>query len=162
MPANRKAFGRVHEFEKMRPTLKRKVAAHKLIKPKGAPECREPCVMSAFQQWEDASLTPAWNYMFSFTVPAGKRLVIELVTAMIQVPAGENARLRMYTALPMGPSNLDLFVTPQGVVNGLSTYVATHYLRSYTDGFLEFNINRDNPFTPGYALICVSGHLVTP
>jgi hypothetical protein len=40
-------------------------------------------------------------------------------------------------------------VTPQGVVSGQSVYVATHYLRSYTDGFLEFDINRDNPFTTG-------------
>lgn len=68
----------------------------------------------------------------------------------------------MYTNLPSGPCNLDLFVTSQGVVSGQSLYVATHYLRSYTDGFLEFNFNRDNPFTSGYALICVSGHLVTP
>jgi len=162
MPTNGKAFDRLHRLEKMRPTLKRKVAASKLKTPKGAPECKEACVMSAFQEWRDANLTPSWNYMLSFTVPAGKRLVIELVTAIIQVPAGESARLRMYTALPMGPSNLDLFVTPQGVVNGQSVYVATHCLRSYTDGFLEFNINRDNPFTSGYALICASGHLVTP
>lgn len=68
----------------------------------------------------------------------------------------------MYTNLPSGPCNLDLFVTSQGVLSGQSLYVATHYLRSYTDGFLEFNVNRDNRFTSGYALICVSGHLVTP
>jgi hypothetical protein len=103
MPTNGKAFDRLHRLEKIRPTLKRKVAASKLKTPKGAPECKEPCVMSAFQEWRDANLTPSWNYMLSFTVPAGKRLVIELVTAMIQVPAGESTRLRMYTALPMGP-----------------------------------------------------------
>ena len=159
---NGKALDRLHGLEKVRPTLKRKVMAHKLKPPKGAPECKEPCVMSAFQGWQDANLTPSWNYMLSFPVPAGKRLVIELVSSLIQVPAGETARLRMYTGLPMGPSNLDLVVTPQGVVSGQSVYVATHYLRSYTDGFLEFNINRDNPFTSGYALICVSGHLVSP
>jgi hypothetical protein len=162
MPTKRRAFGSRHELEKMRPTLKRTFAGRKLAKPKVSPDCKEPCVISAFQAWHDANLTPSWNYMLSFSMPAGKRLVIELVTATIQVPAGESARLRMYTGLPSGPSNLDLFVTPQGVVNGQAFYVATHYLRSYTDGFLEFNINRDNPFTPGYALICVSGHLVTP
>lgn len=162
MPTKQRALGSRHELERMRPTLKRTFTGHKLARPKGSPECKEPCVMSAFQAWQDANLTPSYNYMFSFTVPTNQRLVIELVTATIQVPAGESARLRMYTGLPMGPSNLDLFVTPQGVVNGQAIYVATHYLRSYTNGFLEFNINRDNPFTPGYALICVSGHLVTP
>src|SRR6516162_1568173 len=101
--ANKKALDRLLGLEKMRPTLKRKVMAHKLKPPKGAPECKEPCVMSAFQGWQDANLTPSWNYMLSFPVPAGKRLVIELVTALIQVPAGESTRLRMYTALPMGP-----------------------------------------------------------
>ena len=120
---NGKALDRLHGLEKMRPTLKRKVMAHKLKAPKGAPECKEPCVMSAFQEWQDANLTPSWNYMLSFPAPPGKRLVIELVSALIQVPAGETARLQMYTGLPMGPSNLDLVVTPQGVVSGQSVYI---------------------------------------
>jgi hypothetical protein len=162
MSTKRKAFGNLREFERMRPALKRNFAARMPLKIKGAPECKEPCVMSAYQAWQDANLTPSYNYSLSFRIPTAKRLVIELVTATIQVPAGEGARLRMYTGLPMGPSNLDLCVTPQGLVGGQSLYVATHYLRSYTDGFLEFNINRDNPFTPGYALICISGHFVTP
>jgi hypothetical protein len=92
----------------MRPTLKERVAARKLKTPKGAPERKEPGVMSAFQEWREADLTPSWNYMLSFTVPPGKRLGIELVTAFIQVPAEESAYLRMYTGLPVGPSHLDL------------------------------------------------------
>jgi hypothetical protein len=55
---NRKALDKLHGLEKVRPTLKRKVVAHKLKTPKGAPECKEPCVMSAFQEWQDANLTP--------------------------------------------------------------------------------------------------------
>jgi len=124
--------------------------------------CKDPCVMSAFQEWHDAKLTPSFNFELSFTVPSGTRLVIEFVTAWIQVPIGEAARLRMYTGLGTSPSNLDLVVTPQGIAGGQQVYVATHHLRAYSDGFLAFNINRDNAVTPGYALICVSGHLVTP
>jgi hypothetical protein len=82
MPTKQRAFGSRHELEKIRPTLKRTFAARKLVRPKVSPECKEPCVMSAFQAWHDANLTPAWNYMLSFTLPAGKRLVIELVTAI--------------------------------------------------------------------------------
>jgi len=41
-------------------------------------------------------------------------------------------------------------------------WVCTQSLRAYTDGLLEFNVNRDNAVTEGDALICVSGHLVTP
>jgi hypothetical protein len=132
------------------------------VKAAPAVPCKEPCVMSAFHEWHAATLTPSFNFELNFTVPSGMRLVIELVTAWIQVPIGEAARLRMFTGLGTSPSNLDLVVTPQGVAGGQQVYVATHYLRAYTDGFLAFNINRDNALTPGYALICVSGHLVTP
>ena len=43
---------------------------------------------------------------------------------------------------------------------GQSVYVCTHQVRAYTDGFLAFNVNRDNATTPGSVLICVSGYLV--
>jgi hypothetical protein len=68
----------------------------------------------------------------------------------------------MYKSLRITPCNLDLVVTPQGVVHGQANYVRTHYQRAGTDGFLEFKTNRDNPSTPGHALVCVSGYLVTP
>jgi len=54
-------------------------------------------------------LTPSFNWIVSFAdygiPPAGKRAVIELVTAQILVPQGEWARLRMYTSLGTLPSN---------------------------------------------------------
>jgi hypothetical protein len=68
----------------------------------------------------------------------------------------------MYKGQRITTCHLDLVVTPQGVVHGQANYVATHYQRAGTDAFLEFKINRDNPSTPGHALICVWGHLVTP
>ena len=33
-------------------------------------------------------------------------------------------------------------------------------MRTYTDGFLAFNVNRDNAVTSGYALVSVAGHTV--
>jgi hypothetical protein len=52
---------------------------------------------------------------------------------------------------------------PQGVHAGVNAiWVATHSLRVYTDGYLEFNVNRDNASTEGYALICVSGYTLNP
>lgn len=56
--------------------------------------------------------------------------------------------------------NLDLALTPPGIVNGQSVDVGTHMVRAYTDSVLAFNVNRDNATTPGYALICVSGYVV--
>jgi hypothetical protein len=42
----------------------------------------------------------------------------------------------------------------------MAKYVATHPIRAYTDGFLAFNINRDNANTAGHAFISVSGYRV--
>jgi hypothetical protein len=108
-------------------------------------------------------VTPAFNDEIDLGgpnfVPAGKRAVIELVTATISVPDGEWARLRMFTSLGQAAGNFDLALVHQGVLNGKAQLVATHTLRAYTDGLLSFNINRDNPETAGEAFVCVSGYL---
>jgi hypothetical protein len=125
--------------------------------------CDDCRAMTAFQAWHDLDLTPSFNWLVSFAdygiPPAGKRAVIELVTAQIQVPQGEWARLRMYTSLGSIASNIDLFLTPQGVVSGQEIYVATHSIRAYSDGPIEFDISRDNALTEGHALICISGYV---
>ena len=106
-------------------------------------------------------IQPSFNWEIGFNPPQGQRLVIEFVTATVEVPAGESARLRMFTGFSTGQAgNFDLALTPHGVRNGQSIYVATHTVRAYTDGFLEFNINRDNAVTSGHALVCVSGYVV--
>jgi hypothetical protein len=125
-------------------------------KPPAACDCR---ARNAFQQFRVQNLPPAFNVAFSFTIPANSRVVIEFVTASVIVPAGEMARLRLFTGLGVNPSNLDLTLTPQGVVNGQQILVATHNIRAYADSLLEFNVNRDNAVTSGQALICISGYL---
>lgn len=125
--------------------------------------CDDCRAMTAFQAWHSLELTPSYNWMVSFAdwnlIPKGKRAVIELVTAQIIVPQGEWARLRMYTSLGTVPSNLDLFLTFQGNVDGNAIYDATHSIRAYSDSDIEFDINRDNATTSGSALICVSGYI---
>jgi hypothetical protein len=142
-----------------RTTLKSKIAKIAVAKPK--PESCDPCAADAFLQWHDAQLEPSFNVEIAFQPPHGQRLVIELVTATVEVPAGESARLRMFTGFSNGQAgNFDLVLKAQGIVNGQSIYVATSSLRTYTDGFLAFNVNRDNAVTRGSALICVSGYVV--
>ena len=63
----------------------------------------------------------------------------------------------MYTSLRSIASNIDPFLTRQGVVSGQTIYDATHSIRAYSDGPIEFDINRDNALTEGYALIFISG-----
>lgn len=119
-------------------------------------DCR---ARNAFQQFRSGPLPPSFNVAFNFTIPPKSRLVIELVTASINVPAGEMARLRMLTGIGQAASNLDLVVTPQGIVGDRQNLVATHRIRAYADSLLEFNVNRDNAVTQGDALICVSGYI---
>ena len=125
--------------------------------------CEDCRATTAFHAWNTVELAPSFNTFVSFAnygiPPAGKRAVIELVTGQIIVPAGESARLRMYTSLGASASNIDLFLTSQGNVSGQAIYVVTHSIRAYSDGPIEFDINRDNGVTTGYALICISGYL---
>lgn len=127
----------------------------------GCDDCRAG---TAFHAWRDQHLDPSFNTSVDFASwgipPAGKRAVIELVTASILVPAGEQARLRMNTSLGSTPSNIDLVLTPQGVVGGNEVLVGTHTIRAYSDRMIEFNVNRDNAQTGGSAFICISGYLV--
>ena len=133
------------------------------VRTTAAGTCDDCRATTAFQAWHSLDLSPSFNWLVSFAdwhiVPKGKRAVIELVTAQIIVPAGEWARLRMYTSLGTVPANLDLFLTFQGSVGGNSIYDATHSLRAYTDSDIEFDINRDNATTSGSALICISGYI---
>jgi hypothetical protein len=142
----------------------RRKASTTKTKHKESRECKECRVNNAFQATMSSALPASYNMLINFNswniVPPGKRAVIELVTASIEVPAGERARLRMYTSLGYTPSNLDLVVTHQGQTNGREILICTQSLRVYTDNEIMFNINRDNPFTTGYALICISGYLV--
>ena len=129
--------------------------------PTPKPEPCDNCAGDAFVQWQEAQLEPSFNVEITFDPPQGQRLVIEFVTASVEVPAGESARLRMFTGFSDGQAgNFDLALVLQGIVNGQSVHVATHKVRAYTDNFLAFNVNRDNASTPGSALICVSGNVV--
>lgn len=160
MAAKKKSSSTAQTAQQTRPTEMSKAPASKTRGVRSAAVCDDSCALSAHQTWKSATMTPSFNYLISLTIPAGKRFVIELVTASISVPAGETVRLRMYTAFGSSVSNLDLVVTPQGVVGGKVTFVATHSLRAYADNLLQFNVHRDNATTSGYFLVCVSGYLV--
>jgi hypothetical protein len=140
------------------------MASMPLVKTHLPPQCKECRVENAFHAWFDQHLTPSFNWLIHFTgtvnIPAGKRAVIELVTATIFVPSGERARLRMYTSLGFASSNLDFVLTHQGQVGGREVLVATHSVRVYSDHSIEFNVNRDNAQTEGDAFICISGYFI--
>jgi hypothetical protein len=127
-------------------------------------ECHDCKAFSAFQYWKQQTLTPSFNWEIDFSslvnIPAGKRAVIELITATIEVPGAESARLRFYTSLGTAPSNLDLTMEKQSAAGAANAqFMATHSLRAYSDQLVSFNVNRDNATTTGSAFICISGYL---
>jgi hypothetical protein len=129
-----------------------------------AKECHDCKAFSAFQYWKEQTLTPSLNWEIDFSslvnIPAGKRAVIELVTATIGVPGNESARLRLFTSLGTAPSNLDLTMKRQSAEGAANAqFMATHSLRVYSDQLVAFNVNRDNATTAGSAFICISGYL---
>ena len=140
------------------------MAERQYVKTLVAQQCKDCRVDNAFHAWREQHLTPSFNWFIDFSSwgipPAGKRAVIELVTATISVPSGERARLRMFTSLGSVPSNLDFVLTPQGQVGGREILVCTHSVRVYSDQLIEFNVNRDNAQTVGDAFICISGYLI--
>src|SRR5215204_7340409 len=73
---------------------------------------------NAFQQCLEDDLEPGSEVSFNFEIPDGKRLVIELVTAQVLVPAGERARLRLVTYSGTDAYKFDLVLTSQGRVGG--------------------------------------------
>jgi len=150
------------ETDKRRMAVRSKLDAAK--DQPAAKECRDCKAFSAFQYWREQTLTPSFNWEIDFSglvnIPAGKRAVIELVTATIEVPGNESARLRLYTSLGTAPSNLDLTMERQSAAGAANAqFMATHALRVYSDQLVAFNVNRDNATTAGSAFICISGYL---
>jgi hypothetical protein len=133
------------------------------VRKKVADACDDCAARTSFQAWHDVELEPSFNVEIDFgdwnLIPPGKRAVIELVTALIGVPDGEWARLRLFTSNGTAAGNFDLALVKQGVLGGQQQLVATHSVRVYSDGLIVFNVNRDNATTKGNALICVSGYV---
>jgi hypothetical protein len=117
---------------------------------------------NTFHVWRNQHLVPAHNRSIDFTnevrVPAGKRAVIEVVTATISIPNGEDVRLRMYTSLGPAAYDIDLCLALQGQMRGRQILVATECRQVYSDYLIEFNVGRDNAQTEGDAFIGVSGY----
>jgi hypothetical protein len=133
-------------------------------RPAGKKSCVDCKAFHAFQYWREQTLTPSFNWEIDFSrlvnIPAGKRAVLELITATIEVPGSESARLRLFTSLGTAPSNLDLTMERQSAAGATTAqFMATHALRVYSDQLVSFNVNRDNAVTTGSAIICISGYM---
>jgi hypothetical protein len=94
-------------------------------------------------------------------VPAGKRLVIEFVTAEITVPAGQYVDCALIAKLGNASTGYRIKLDKIQNVNGTDIYVTSQPVTIYTDEnrSVDMYINRF-PFTgTGHAVVMCSGHL---
>jgi hypothetical protein len=116
----------------------------------------------AFQQKLNFNLADGFSEvcMPIATVPAGKRLVIEYVSAKVTIPGGHKLRaLNVFTNLNGDFAYHFLAPTPTGVFN---EYVAAQQLRLYADPNTQVNIcaSRDNGDGIAPVQATISGYLV--
>jgi hypothetical protein len=116
----------------------------------------------AFQQKLNFNLADGFSEvcMPIATVPAGKRLVIEYVSARVTIPGGHKLRaMNVFTNLNGDFAYHHLMPTPTGVFN---EYVVGQQVRLYADPNTQVNIcaSRDNGDGIAPVLATISGYLV--
>ena len=99
----------------------------------------------------------------SFTVPAGKRLVIEHVSFQEEVPAGQARRVRLDAVADGHPCKHHLLLAREpGFGGGTEDVKASQAVRAYADGgtSVVFRVARNSTLGVTSINISVSGYLV--
>ena len=123
-------------------------------------EC-DPCALNAYHRLSMFNLGAAFGTSVTLNLPQGFRFVIEVISAVISVPAGGKALLTVSGQTSNNPlaSNFFIPLTPQGVFGGDDVFVATQAIRLYTDDKIDISVGRDND-TGASVVVCLSGYLL--
>ena len=99
-----------------------------------------------------------------FTVPAGKRLIIETITARAVLEGVDTPNIiDVLTTVGNKLAFHELLVTKQGqTLTGGSAFVGTHYVRAYADPGTDvvFRFSRSDITKDGAAAVTISGYFV--
>jgi hypothetical protein len=99
-----------------------------------------------------------------FTVPAGKRFIIETVSAHAELaPVDTPHRIEVITQLGNKTVFHRILVSRQGMdLNGQNVFVGTHYIRAYADPGtdVEFEFSHSNAANNASASITISGYFI--
>jgi len=97
-----------------------------------------------------------------YTVPAGKRLVIENVSAHMRVLAGAFVRVSLHTSVGGAASEAEVPMVPQGTFGRESHFSATQNMRLYADPntAVTLSYSRSTTDTTGKVTLGFSGYLV--
>ena len=126
--------------------------------PQGADDAKQP-----FQKMLVATLDGSeFNETVSFTVPAGKRLVIETVSANAAMPTGQKAIINVATVGGGQNGRAWLALAEQGNVSGLDRYAVAQSLRMYADPLttVAFQVVRSGAASTASFNFSVAGYYV--
>jgi hypothetical protein len=123
------------------------------------------CETNAVQLLASGLRSSAVNNWTIYTVPAGKRLVIEFASAAIVVRRGEEVSARIRTTVNgvLGLHELVLTGAPRGSHLSGSRLVASHPLRAYADPGTDVVVTTERHSPSGFAghaTFTLSGYLI--
>lgn len=117
----------------------------------------------AFQQSNSLSLPSGSGFSFIFyDVPAGKRLVIDYVSAWADLTLGERLRFQIQTTVDANTVDYRLVYSASDNSDGSTSLVANQAMRICADGGTRviLQVFRDKPLSSGKAGFAISGTLV--
>jgi hypothetical protein len=124
----------------------------------GADDLKQP-----FQNMIVLTLDAAeFNDTISFSVPAGKRLVIEQASATAAMPVGQKVTVSIATMGGGLNGRAWLALTGQGAISGFDRYTTTQSLRMYADAgtAVTFQATRSSSASTATLNFSVTGYLV--
>jgi hypothetical protein len=124
----------------------------------GADDAKQP-----YQRMLVLSLDPGkFSDAVSFSVPAGKRLVVETASANAAVPAGQKVTVNLATTGGGLGGRAWLALAAQGSISGLDRYTAAQPLRMYADSGtpVTFQAVRSDVTATASLNFAVAGYLV--
>ena len=128
----------------------------------GAAQSGEALIPVARTSQSDFSSTNRIETGTHYTVPTGKRLVIEVISGKIAVASATRIRSVVTTRTSGGTMNTHLLWLLQSVEGTQNVYAATHSVRLYADAGTKVDITttRSNLADSGGTSYSFSGHLV--
>jgi hypothetical protein len=124
----------------------------------GADDAKQP-----FQKMLVVSLDPGeFSETVSFTVPVGKRLVVETASANAAVPSGQKVTVNVATTGGGLSGRAWLALAAQGAVSGLDRHTTTQPMRMYADPgtAVAFQAVRSDAASTATLNFSVAGYLV--
>jgi len=119
------------------------------------------------QLYSECQAQPNCGFNPFYTVPSGKLLVIETVTASMQVPSGQKALVTLFVQDPavLHPASFFITLEPQGtftIGNAVDIFTGTHRVQIYAGAGQTVSVGGQQNASTGFVDLrfSLSGYLV--